>query len=132
MDEIVKEKVEQWRIKAEHDLKIVERTIALPDPLTDVLSFHCQQAAEKYLKLYLVSKGIELKKTHDIGFLIGECMKVNPVFKEILDSAFLSLYAVETRYPDDFYMPPLQELQRAFEAAVRVKTCVVSAMTERQ
>lgn len=61
MDEIVREKVEQWRVKAENDLKIVERTIALPDPLTDILSFHCQQAAEKYLKLYLVSKGIELK-----------------------------------------------------------------------
>lgn len=41
MDEVVKEKVEQWRIKADHDLKIVERTIGLPDPLTDVLSFHC-------------------------------------------------------------------------------------------
>lgn len=58
-------------------------------------------------------------------------MKVNPIFKEILDSAFLSLYAVETRYPDDFYMPSAQELQRAYEAAIRVKTCVVSVMTEK-
>jgi HEPN domain-containing protein len=33
-------------------------------------AFHCQQAAEKYLKAYLVRQQIEFRKTHALGHLL--------------------------------------------------------------
>ena len=125
MDEKLKEKIRLWIIKADNDFKIIEQNINLDDPVTDVLAFHCQQAAEKYLKLFLVSKGVEPRKTHEIGFLLGECIKIDPGFELLSDTAFLSIYAVETRYPDDFYIPTKDELNRAYTAAKRVKSFVL-------
>jgi len=40
----------EWIEKADHDLKVVELILADPEGPLDVASFHCQQAAEKYLK----------------------------------------------------------------------------------
>jgi len=36
----------------------------------------------------------------------------------------LSSYAVEVRYPDEFYVPSLEEARRSFEIAVEVKDFV--------
>ncbi len=56
--------VRQWVMKADHDLEIVRRDISSPEPLTDVLCFHCQQAVEKYLKAFLVYNQIKPPRTH--------------------------------------------------------------------
>lgn len=130
MDEKLKETVALWKIRADNDLKIVETTINLPDPVTDVLSFHCQQAAEKYLKLYLVARSVEPKKTHDIGFLIGECIKHDPSFEDIFNVAFLSIYAIESRYVDEFFIPSIEELRNAYQAAMRVRDFVLARVKE--
>jgi HEPN domain-containing protein len=126
VDEKIKEAISQWKIKADNDLKIVSRNIDDMDPVTDVLSFHCQQSAEKYLKLFLASREVEPKRTHDIAFLIGECIKIDPDFENILSASFLSVYAVESRYIDDFYIPSIDELRKAYKAALSVKEFVVS------
>ena len=54
MAEIVHSKVKQWLIKADNDLTIAGRDLKTDDPVTDAICFHAQQAAEKYLKAYLV------------------------------------------------------------------------------
>ncbi len=128
MDEKLKDIIALWIIKADNDFRIVEQNINLSDPVTDVLAFHCQQGAEKYLKLFLVSKGVEPRKTHEIGFLLGECMKVDPEFELLTDTVFLSVYAVESRYPDDFFIPTIDELRLAYAAARRVKKLVVEKL----
>ena len=43
----------RWIVKADNDLKAVKYMMAMEDAPLDVLSFHCQQAVEKYLKAYL-------------------------------------------------------------------------------
>ncbi len=42
--------------KADNDLKAVKYLLAVEDAPLDVLSFHCQQAVEKYLKAYRISR----------------------------------------------------------------------------
>ena len=44
----------RWLEKACRDLRAATALIALPEPLLDVVVYHCQQAAEKALKGFLV------------------------------------------------------------------------------
>ncbi len=44
--------IEQWIIKGDHDLGTAKVTyLHIPEYL-DTVTFHCQQAVEKYLKAY--------------------------------------------------------------------------------
>jgi hypothetical protein len=56
MDEIIKTTINKWLIKADNDLKTAEFCLTAEQPITDTICFHCQQAVEKYLKLFIVSK----------------------------------------------------------------------------
>ena len=114
-----------WKTKAAHDLKIASKEIKAEDALTDIICFHAQQAAEKYLKMYLVSKGTEPLKTHNIKDLLNKCREHNKNFDMLKSVVFLTEYAVEARYPDDFYMPSKDEAENAIEAAKQVKELVL-------
>ncbi|MDP2984824.1 MAG: HEPN domain-containing protein [Candidatus Latescibacter sp.] len=118
--------IRQWLIKADHDLEIVEREMRFSDePLTDILCFHCQQAVEKYLKTYLIFKLVKPSKTHDIAELIEECRKLDPDFEKLSDLSYMTEYAVQLRYPDDFYQPELAEMNKAFSDALKAKRFVL-------
>lgn len=117
-----------WQQKAENDLKVVHKELSSSDPVTDVACFHCQQAAEKYLKSFLISRGVEPRKTHLLGELLIACLKLNTEFSVLQDTLFLSEYAVEIRYPDEFYIPTVEECHKAEAAALRVKELVIDLM----
>lgn len=60
------ELVNEWLDLAANDLRSAYHLTTLhPVPL-EVVCFHCQQAAEKSLKAYLVYSGIRPPKTHDL------------------------------------------------------------------
>lgn len=65
-EQVIWDFVEQWLKKAESDLKSAR---ILQDADVDDYfpsAFHSQQAAEKFLKAYLVRHLIEFRKTHDL------------------------------------------------------------------
>ncbi len=67
--------------------------------------FSLQQAAEKYLKAFLVKQGYSVPKTHNLYYLLSLCQRVEKKFERLEDDiGFLSEYAVESRYPGD---PPI-------------------------
>ena len=80
--------------------------------------FHLQQSVEKYLKAFLVLKGIEFERTHDIRRLVELCSQADPEFHYLLDigAHFLTEYATETRYPG-FHQPTKEEAEESFEVA---------------
>ena len=56
-----------WRLLAEDDLAVAEYLADNMRPIpTQHIAFHCQQAAEKYLKGALTVLGIEPPYTHDL------------------------------------------------------------------
>ena len=66
------ELVAGWLRKGSNDLanaRIILASDAEPRPY-DTVCFHCQQAAEKSLKAYLIQLGIMFPKTHNIGQLV--------------------------------------------------------------
>jgi HEPN domain-containing protein len=84
--------------------------------VTDGVCFHCQQFVEKLLKAYLVSKNIDFGKTHNLEFLLELC-KIQDSDFQGLNVGNLSFYAVEVRYPDEFYIPSVAEANECFEIA---------------
>ena len=121
------ELVNLWIIKADHDLKTAKDEITANDPTTDTVCFHVQQCVEKYLKAYLVFNGIEIiksLKTHDISELIDYCKDIDKDFEQLIsdnDADRLTNYSIEARYPDDFYLPSVEESNQAIYIAENVK-----------
>ncbi len=105
------EYIKEWTDKAEKDVKTVEIMKEIDD-VTEIVCFHCQQAVEKYLKALLISYDIEFPKTHNIDFLLKQCMKVNSDFEKFMGNS-LSEYAVDMRYPDIRYIPTKEEMEEA-------------------
>jgi len=66
----------------------------------DQVCFHCQQAAEKYLKALMEEQGQPIPKTHDLEVLLTS---LSPAFPGLLSLQrgllILVDYAVDTRYP---------------------------------
>jgi HEPN domain-containing protein len=62
--------VRQWIAKAEINYRTAERLVRDDEPIRESIAFHCQQAAEKYLKAFLVWRHVEFPKTHSIGRLL--------------------------------------------------------------
>ncbi len=92
---------EKWFRKAENDLLSIQNNLKSEQIPADVCCFHAQQAAEKYLKAYLVSRSVVFPKTHDLELLLRLCEQINPVFSDILTQVrSLIDYAIVPCYPD--------------------------------
>ena len=126
MDAQLKVIANQWLTKADNDLKTAEFGLTAEEPITDTICFHCQQAVEKYLKMYLTIKGNDPSITQNISILVEKCALYDATFKELHRFVFLTSYAVSLRYPDDFYMPEIEEAEEALTAARDVRGFVVA------
>jgi HEPN domain-containing protein len=94
--------VRQWLEKAARDLDAAERLSTEGGRLREIVAFHCQQAAEKYLKALLVRNQIEFPKTHDILKLLDKVAIVDSKLADSLRPAdVLTPFGVEMRYPSD-------------------------------
>ncbi|MCD6122556.1 MAG: HEPN domain-containing protein [Spirochaetales bacterium] len=118
-----------WIIKAENDLKTAKILLKEKELITDSICFHCQQSVEKYLKAFLIFEGKQPEKTHIIEKLLMECVEIDKgfiYFDEI--TAGFTYYAVENRYPDDFYIPSVEEAEEAVSAAEKIKEFVMEKL----
>jgi len=95
--------LQQWLDKGKDDLRAAEYLSTMHHPTPDeIICFHCQQSAEKYLKGFLVSHDIEPEKTHDLEYLLELCQKYNAEFSILLSNVdILNRYAVFPRYPNE-------------------------------
>ena len=70
-------------------------------PLHDVAAFHCQQAAEKLLKGFLVHANVDFSKTHDLGRLAQVVTAHHPsVAPLVMGMDDWTSWSVAYRYPD--------------------------------
>ncbi len=130
MVEGIKDIVRKWLIKADNDLKTAKLCFSSAEKLLDSSCFHSQQAVEKFLKAYLISKDISPQKTHKIEILLANCKKFDATFIELDGIEIISEYAVELRYPDDFYSPSAEEAEKSIILAQKVKSFVINKLKE--
>lgn len=82
--------------------------------------YDCQQAAEKSLKALIVRLGLTLHRTHSFRKLLNELSKRITIPESLYDVLKIEVYAVQTRYPDDFIEVSEVEYKVALEIAERV------------
>lgn len=90
----------EWFEFAKRDLESAKFLMNMyPKPL-EIICYHCEQSAEKYLKGYLIINGNKAEKTHDLVLLNNKCSKLEKKFTEIEDECIeLVPYGVQVRYP---------------------------------
>lgn len=88
-----------WLEKGNHNLEDAKRLFK-NGGYTDTICFLCQQAVEKYLKTYLITKKAVPGPIHHLEDLTRHCAKFEKDFLKFLDvCSLLSRYYIETRYP---------------------------------
>jgi HEPN domain-containing protein len=112
------ELVRSWLVKAHRDLLSAHELASALIPLLDTAAYHCQQAAEKAVKGYLLHHDVRFEKSHDIELLVSQALDIDPTFADCIEAArLLTPLAIEFRYPGDFIEPELEEFQEAYFAA---------------
>lgn len=106
MDEKKRDTVSTWLVKAQRDLNVAQKLSSDEDPDLDAAIYHCQQAAEKAIKAYLVFQDQRFEKTHDLEVLAGLAQPYEIGFSNLIKPAvMLTPYATQFRYPGDFIEP---------------------------
>ena len=95
LPEIVKE----WLEKAEEDYGFACISIEGTNYFAQVC-FHFQQAAEKYLKAFIVAHKLEFRAVHNLLELLEICKQREPEVEQLQDACrFLNPFYIDTRYP---------------------------------
>jgi len=129
MSGIKEELVKSWLIKAHRDLLSAHELASAEMPLLDTAAYHCQQAAEKAVKGYLLFHNVRFEKSHDIVLLVWQAIDIDPSFSALIETArLLTPLAVEFRYPGDFVEPEPEEFQEAYFAAQSLYAFVLAKL----
>ena len=116
------EYIVEWFKYADGDLLSAERLNTFHPKNINIICFHCQQSAEKYLKGYLMFKGTEEPpKIHNLNILCDLCVKIDPKFEKIYEACeVLNVYGVQPRYPHEMEITE-SDMQKALAYAAQVK-----------
>jgi HEPN domain-containing protein len=118
--------VRGWLRRASSDAPAVGSL--LRDGNLDVACFHAQQAAEKYLKAFLIYNGRQFPFTHNLAEHVELCAAGDPSFRSLAFSR-LAPYAVELRY-DDAFAPSLEVAEQARDLALTARDFVLDRRPE--
>jgi HEPN domain-containing protein len=95
-----------------------------------VATFHCQQAAEKLLKGFLVQAGTDFGKTHDLDALAQSVLAHFPSLESLLrPMRAWTAWSVAYRYPGEpgpEPEPSTEELSQALDMSERLDTALRS------
>ncbi len=98
----MKKTTREWVGKAEDDYQLAALGARLSRPFHDQVCFHCQQAAEKYLKALLEQLSLSVAKTHDLDQLLGALLPHHPTLRSLRRGLkFLTNFSVAIRYPGE-------------------------------
>ena len=131
-EQVKRELVRQWLDKAASDVGLAAYLLSADAPYLEAVAFHAQQAAEKYLKAFLVQHQIEFPKTHDLGELLDLAAQQDASLGESLNEiTVLTAYGVDARYPADLPAVSAEEAKHSVELATKVRDAIVSLVTTR-
>ena len=122
--------VEEWIGKADEDFGFARVNLEEKKPFFAQICFHFHQAAEKYLKAYIVAHELEFRKIHELPLLLKICSKKDCSFEQVRDECeFLNAHYIDTRYP--VHWPTNfseEEAGKAFQASLRIKELILKKL----
>ncbi len=89
----------EWIDKAEEDYGFASVGMEYSEYFAQIC-FHFQQAAEKYLKAFIIAKKLEFRPVHNLMELLRTCSQAAPDAKQLEEACrFLNPFYIDTRYP---------------------------------
>ena len=117
----MKRQTTQGVSKAEEDINVGRAMATQTPPPRKAGYFHCQKAAEKYLKALHQELAATVPKTHDLEDLLDLLLPHDAALAPLgRGLASLTKYAVEYRYPG--LRATARQMQSALRIADRVRT----------
>jgi uncharacterized protein len=96
----LRDSVLEWLRIARADIHVARACLGMVPPEPGVAADHCQQAAEKVLKGFLVIAGVDFGKTHDLEDLGGLVVEAHPALEPLVASVRgLTNWGIDYRYP---------------------------------
>jgi len=125
-----KEIIQEWIQKADEDFKFALVNYEERKNFFAQICFHFQQAAEKYLKAYIIAHELDFRKIHDLVALLRICILKDPSFEKLRpDCEFLATYYVDKRYPVHWPTNFSQEdTQKALDATRRIQSLLMQKL----
>lgn len=121
--------IESWIRKGDHDLGTAKITYLHIPEFLDTVTFHCQQAVEKYLKAYLIFQSTAFLFSHDLIYLLDLISQNDIDFEKYYDVlSELQGYAVEIRYPNQINFLSPDKVENALSIAKEVREFVTMKM----
>jgi len=91
--------VREWIKKAEEDFGFASSSLELENYFAQVC-FHFQQAADKYLKSFIIASKLEFRPVHNLLELLETCKEKEPRIEDIDEEyRYLNPFYIDTRYP---------------------------------
>ena len=125
---------ERWLERAEDDLKFAR--VGLKEGFYSQVCFLSQQAVEKSLKAFLISRGVLYPKTHKLTDLAEACSKLDRRIERFnKDFRILDEFYIPTRYPDAIpgslkgFSPSKKRAEEALEMAEKIKAFIEAAIS---
>lgn len=120
----------QWLKKADEDFYFASTHLEDEKKFFGQICFHFHQAAEKYLKTYIVVHNLTFRKIHNLKELVQTCQSQDPSFTDIKDECvYLNQFYIETRYPvhwPSFYTKT--DADKSKEAADKIRKFIISKL----
>lgn len=114
----------EWFIFANNDLNSAKFLLNMKPLPLEIICYHCQQSAEKYLKGYIALNGGDILRTHDLTILNKICRKYDERFKELEEDCIeLVDYGVHVRYPFHIDLEEY-DMKKALESAYNIENFI--------
>ena len=110
------ERYESWLDRAKSSYELA-RTTGNVEIYYEDLCYQVQQAVEKSLKGLLIYYGVEPEFTHNIEILLNELEKFATIPEDVKQAMKLTIYAVQTRYPNEYDEITKEEYEKAVKIA---------------
>ena len=118
----------EWIEIAEQDLNsAIFLKSMIPKPI-EIICYHCQQSAEKFLKAFLIKKEIKFIRTHDLTLLYGKCKSYDTDFTNVMkDCVELTEYSVGVRYPYHIELE-IEDVEKAILSAEKIRDLILEKL----
>lgn len=88
--------------------------------MPETACYHAQQAVEKILKAFLISRGATALRTHNLVALLDTAVELEPSIADLKEAcSLLTPYAVDLRYPGDVGVVEHSEAENALSMMER-------------
>jgi HEPN domain-containing protein len=119
----MKKEIKEWIDIADKDVQMAKVLLQEGD-LTSGVSFHCQQAIEKYFKAYPIDNNWELQKTHNLIKLYAKVKELKDMGLDEKLISDINIIYMETRYPNPYSVPTQAQAKTFLEFTKQVQKTI--------